>query len=302
MKTTSPEKTTTEEIWVELPFTDKKYEISNNGKVKSYARSQKGELIKGRDIGGGYLSIDCKVNGKKKSFYVHRLVAEMFLDKPKEEGQIVIHKDGDKSNNQVDNLEWCTLKTRFATKRKYIPDYSEKFVKSCKPSKKTAEKPIDGHDYYQYKEKYHRISDNGSCLFIRVNEDGKWKSLAIAEIILRDMGKLKPSKSHKLAYRDWDYKNLAPINLFWETQADKSTRLLEQRPLQLDRIRKMGQSHRKEIAQRKKDLIKKYLDEGKSIAKISRLLDIGYTRLYNYINENDLAAITQYSKKEIELD
>ncbi|OHX65385.1 NUMOD4 motif-containing HNH endonuclease [Flammeovirga pacifica] len=299
MSKTSPE-TNKEETWLELPFTDKKYEISNNGKVKSYARSQKGEIIKGRDIGGGYLSIDCKVNGKKKSYYVHRLVAELFLDKPKVEDEIVIHKDGDKSNNNVNNLEWCTLKTRFATKRKYIPDYSEKFVKSCKASKKTGNKPQDGHDYFMYKEKYHRISDNGSCLFIRVNEDGKWKSLAIAEIILRDIGKLKPSNAHKLAYRDWDYKNLNKVNLFWETQADKSTRLLEQRPLQLDRIRKMGQSHRKEIAQRKKDLIKKYLDEGKSIAKISRLLNIGYTRLYNYINENDLSAITQYSKKEEE--
>ncbi|GAA4835597.1 HNH endonuclease [Algivirga pacifica] len=273
------------ETWISLDFTDKRYEISNMGRVRSFARKSQGEIIKGRDIGGGYLSIDCKVNGTKKSYYVHRLVAKYFLDKPDKKSNIVIHKDGDKSNNQVANLEWCSLKDRFKTKRKYIPDYSESFVQGCKKSQKTYTKPEDGHEYFQFGDKYHRISDNGSCLFIRVNMGGKWKSLAIAEIILERHGMEKPSNQYKLGYKDWDYKNLEPSNLFWETQAEKSRRLLEARPLQMARIRKMGLSHKKGIPVKKQELIKKYLLEGKSIAKISRLLDIGYTRLYNYINK-----------------
>ncbi|MEH0155671.1 NUMOD4 domain-containing protein [Limibacter armeniacum] len=280
---------TEEEVWKEIDFTDKKYEISNFGRVRSYARSSKGEIIKGRDIGGGYLSIDCKINGTKKSFYVHRLVAQHFLEKPSKNANIVIHKDGDKSNNHLSNLEWCSLRDRFETKRKYLPNYSEAFVQGCKKSQKTTVKPQDGHDYFEFGSKYHRVSDNGSCLFIRVNMGGKWKSLALAEIVLERIGIPKPSPQHKLAYKDWNYKNLNPANLFWETQAEKSRRLLEARPLQLARIRKMGLSHRKNIPSKKKELIKKYLDEGKSIAKISRLLDIGYTRLYNYINKSELA-------------
>lgn len=288
----TPQHTATEsndEVWKELTFTDKKYEISNYGRVKSYARSSKGELIKGRDIGGGYLSIDCKVKGVKKSYYVHRLVAQYFLDKKKMGSNIVIHKDGDKSNNHFSNLEWCSLKDRFETKRKYLPNYSEAFVQGCKKSQKSEVKPTDGHDYFQFGDKYHRVSDNGSCLFIRVNMGGKWKSLALAEIVLERMGIPKPSKAHKLAYKDWDYKNTSEENLFWETQAEKSRRLLEARPLQMARIRKMGLSHRKSIPVKKQELIKKYLEEGKSIAKISRLLDIGYTRLYNYINKSEMA-------------
>lgn len=282
------------EVWIPLKFTDKPYSISNYGRVKSYVRDPiHGELLKGRSIGGGYLSIDCKVNGIKKSFYIHRLVAEYFIGSPKAHDCIVIHKDGDKSNNHIGNLEYCSLKNRFSVKRKYLPNYSETFVKGRKKSQKSSQKPDDQHDYYLYQEKYHRISDNGSCLFIRINQNSLWKSLAIAEILLEEHGYPKPSKEHKLAYRDWNYKNLSVDNIFWETQSEKSQRLLHARPLQLERIRKMGESHRKLMPSKKVALIQKYLAEGKSIAKISRLLNIGYTRLYNYVNKFDLLLKTQ---------
>lgn len=56
------------------------------------------------DNGAGYLTI----GANEKRFYVHRLVAEAYLEKPSEKHTQVNHKDGNKSNNHVDNLEWIT--------------------------------------------------------------------------------------------------------------------------------------------------------------------------------------------------
>jgi len=58
---------------------------------------------------GGYLVVNIKVNGKFKLLRVHRLVAKCFIENP-EEKDIVNHKDGDRHNNNSDNLEWCSLK------------------------------------------------------------------------------------------------------------------------------------------------------------------------------------------------
>lgn len=55
----------------------------------------------------GYVSLGITVNGKTKRFYVHRLVGLAFIPNPDHKPQIN-HKDLDKSNNDVSNLEWCT--------------------------------------------------------------------------------------------------------------------------------------------------------------------------------------------------
>lgn len=57
----------------------------------------------------GYNYIDISIYPNKKRFLLHRLVAKHFLDNPNNYPQ-VNHKDGNKSNNHVDNLEWCTSK------------------------------------------------------------------------------------------------------------------------------------------------------------------------------------------------
>lgn len=57
----------------------------------------------------GYITVSTYVDGRQKHFYVHRLMAEAFIDNPESKPQ-VNHKDGNKSNNDLNNLEWATHK------------------------------------------------------------------------------------------------------------------------------------------------------------------------------------------------
>ena len=65
-------------------------------------------MKKAQDNGHGYLSVSL-FNGREKRFYIHRLVAEMFIQNNKKYEE-VNHIDGNKKNNKVENLEWCTSK------------------------------------------------------------------------------------------------------------------------------------------------------------------------------------------------
>lgn len=80
------------------------YMISNLGRVYSKKRHM---IMKPTPDQKGYLRISFYENGRNNTRKVHRLVAEAFIDNPKNLPQ-VNHKDEDKENNKVDNLEWCT--------------------------------------------------------------------------------------------------------------------------------------------------------------------------------------------------
>ena len=77
-------------------------EVSNFGEVKSH-----GKIIKGEITSGGYCRVHISHKGVQYKFLVHRLVAEAFILNPKCLPE-VNHIDGNKQNNSVDNLEWCT--------------------------------------------------------------------------------------------------------------------------------------------------------------------------------------------------
>lgn len=83
------------------------YVVSNNGVVKSL-KYGKERVLKPDENLDGYYIVKLSKNNKKKSFRIHRLVAEAFIENP-ESLPVVNHKDGDKQNNNVDNLEWSTV-------------------------------------------------------------------------------------------------------------------------------------------------------------------------------------------------
>ena len=89
------------EGWTSLPGWP--YEVSNLGKV----RNSSGKVIKPWRQTNGYISVDLHQDGIKRSFRVHRLVAEAFIPNPESKKE-VNHIDGNKDNNAVSNLEWTT--------------------------------------------------------------------------------------------------------------------------------------------------------------------------------------------------
>ena len=96
-----------EEIWKQIDGFDGRYEISNYGRLKSYAQNKSGKISTGSPQRKGYLAVTLyDGNGKRQTYKIHRLVAEAFIFNPNNLPQ-VNHKDEDKNNNCVDNLEWC---------------------------------------------------------------------------------------------------------------------------------------------------------------------------------------------------
>jgi hypothetical protein len=82
------------------------YEVpSKNGKI--HARESPGRLLKQMLTPSGYLRVQISVNGFKRKYYSHVLIAKTFLE-PEQDRTIINHKDQDKTNNNIGNLEWST--------------------------------------------------------------------------------------------------------------------------------------------------------------------------------------------------
>ena len=107
-----------DEIWKDIPDYEGLYQVSNLGRIKRLEHKRKNNLIntdstykehilKPAKQTSEYMYIVLCKNGKTKGFRVHRLVAQTFIPNPENKPQ-VNHIDTNKSNNNVNNLEWCS--------------------------------------------------------------------------------------------------------------------------------------------------------------------------------------------------
>ena len=149
----------TEEIWKPVVGYEGLYEVSSYGRVRSldkYVKYSNGRinLHKGRILSpgkdtNGYLQVILTCNGKHKSIKVHRLIAQAFIPNPDNLPE-VNHLDEDKTNNSVDNLEWCdrNYNLNYGTARIRSRDTNIKNGYWSGLSKKDLGKREYNHQYY----------------------------------------------------------------------------------------------------------------------------------------------------------
>lgn len=100
-----------EEIWRDIEGYEGLYQVSNLGRIKSFIsqRNKKEKILHPSNDKDGYLFIGLYKNGNQKPKRVHRIVAGNFIPNTNNKPQ-VNHINGDKKDNRVENLEWCTCK------------------------------------------------------------------------------------------------------------------------------------------------------------------------------------------------
>lgn len=106
-------------MWKPIKGYENLYEVSDMGEIRSLDRISpcgkgrchlfKSKVLTPSSNGKGYTFVRLAKNGINKKHYIHRLVAEAFIDNGNNY-PIINHKDENRANNKVDNLEWCTYK------------------------------------------------------------------------------------------------------------------------------------------------------------------------------------------------
>lgn len=105
------------ETWVDIKGFEKRYQISSRGRIRSLdrivknypngTRFMKGKILKPMIMNTGYPYVQALIDGVRKNLMIHRLVALAFIPNLQNKPHLN-HKDGNKENPSIGNLEWCT--------------------------------------------------------------------------------------------------------------------------------------------------------------------------------------------------
>lgn len=193
------------EIWKDIEGYEGLYQVSNMGRVKSFPRNTtKGKILKPKKNCKGYLCLNLYKDGKRKSLKVHRLVALTFILNP-ENLPYVKHKNEIKTDNRVENLEFCTIERYnwYSTRIDRIIEAHKGKQLSEETKRKLSEANKGKPNYKNRKPILQYTKDN---VFIR-----EWESIIsinlelninIASICLCCQGKLKTCGGYIWKYKD----------------------------------------------------------------------------------------------------
>ena len=189
------------EVWKDIKGYENLYQVSNYGNVKSldrYIKNKNGKMqfynekILRPNDSKGYLKVTLSKNNRQRTFRIHVLVAKTFISNPENKPE-VNHKDGNKHNNHIDNLEWNTRREN------EIHAYQNGLAK---PSKKQKE-AVAKYAKENYSKKIIQYDLNGNFIKEWNSMADIWRELGIrASLICRCC---KGLRTHTYGYI-WKYK------------------------------------------------------------------------------------------------
>lgn len=177
-----------EEIWKDI-YGFPNYQVSNLGRIKN----KKGKTLSQANVTNGYLIVNLCKNGKSSNKFVHRLVAMAFISNV-ENKPTVNHIDGNKHNNRVENLEWCTNKeqTAHALKIGLIDNKNRDWSKFAKAGQDANSKIV-----YQYD-----LNDDFINKYKSISEASRQTNTNHSNIIMCCKGQRKTAGGYKWRYKE----------------------------------------------------------------------------------------------------
>ena len=178
------------------------YDINELGEIYSHKTNK---ILTGTIYNTGYRMVRLTINKEKKGYAIHRLVAETFIPNP-DNLPIVNHKDGNKLNNTVENLEWVSVsKNRIHAVKTGI----SKLAIGKRNKEKTLEQ-LDKKDWKKYKDTNYMVSKNGEVYNIKTGIVLKQtpNNSGYIRYTLRINNKNISKQAHTLVIETWKNKEI----------------------------------------------------------------------------------------------